>query len=237
MKQRFLIFATVFVLLAAAWFCGRRELRQSAMEKQDDQPVFVLDAGHGGEDGGAVSSDGLRESLVNLSVCQRLDALLGLFGCEAVMTRDSEALSYPPEAGTVRQRKQADLERRVALLRALSDPILVSIHQNYYPDPSPHGAQVLYHDDPVSRGFAEFTQVFLSSGLGNTDRTASVISDSIYLIRMAECPAILVECGFLSNPEEAALLRSEEYQTKLAVCLACSCVGYEKELEKGYGKG
>ena len=237
MKSRALLLLIFSFVLIAAILLGRGGMGLSVMENNACGPVFVVDPGHGGEDGGAVSGDGLKESELNLKISLRTDKLLGLFGCSCILTRDSEALEYPPEANTVRRRKQADLERRVKLAGSASNAVLLSIHQNKYPLAGPKGAQVLYKDEPASCRFAELTQTMLLLGLGKTVRTPAVIPDSIYLMRKVECPAILVECGFLSNPEELKLLRSEAYQTRIALCLACACVEYANEWEIDYGQG
>ena len=200
-------------------------------------PVFIVDPGHGGEDGGAVSADGLKESAVNLAVCRRLDAFLGLLGCDSVMTRGTEELAYPPEADTVRRRKQADLDRRIAMVNGTARAVLVSVHQNKYPDSAPKGAQVFYRDDALSRSFAETLTAVLQADLGSAVRPAAQIPDTIYLLRKIDAPGILIECGFLSNPQELQLLRSEGYQTRLALCIACACAAFANELENGYGKG
>ena len=231
-----LLIAAAALLLSAVWF-GKPEHSAETLGRHAKRPVFVVDPGHGGEDGGAVSLDGLRESEVNLAISLRIDSLLGLFGYPAVLTRDSEALTYPPEATTVRRRKQADLERRVSLIIAASDAILLSIHQNKYPTAGPRGAQVFYRDDPQSALFASIAHKALAIGAGDTVRDPAIIPDSIYLMRKVRCPAILVECGFLSNTEELQLLRSEAYQTRLALCLAYACAEYAEEWEREYGQG
>ena len=179
------------------------------------------------------------ESGINLAVSLRMDSLLGLFGWPCVLTRTEESIEYPPAAVTVKKRKQADLERRVQLVNSQSDPVfLISIHQNKYPDEGPRGAQGLYRDDAESIRIAGFVQGRLRESLGSDHVRSSVpVSDSIYLMRKVRCPAILVECGFLSNPEEANLLRSEAYQTRLALCMACACAEYAREWENVYGQG
>ena len=233
-----LCFLMVFVLLiAAAFLIGVGEGGINVMESSTVGPVFVVDPGHGGEDGGAVSLDGLKESELNLKICLRTDTLLGLFGYPCILTRDGEVLEYPTDANTVRRRKQTDLERRVKLTESVYNAVLLSVHQNKYPSAGPKGAQVLYKDEPESTRFAELTQIMLIAGLGNTVRAPVIVPDSIYLMRKVECPAILVECGFLSNPEELSLLRSESYQTRLALCLACACAEYANEREKENGQG
>ena len=237
MKARIWITLLFVIILAAAFSFDRFLQPQSVMEENAGEPVFVVDPGHGGEDGGAVSADGLKESTINLEVCLRLDDLLGFFGCPCVLTRRDDAVDYPPEARTVRKRKQADLDRRVDLVNGTNNAVLISIHQNNYPSSGPHGAQVFYRDERQSMIFAEYAQKSLFLGTRGDIRSASVISDSIYLMRMVRSPAILIECGFLSNAEDLKLLRSEAYQTRLALCMACACTEYSQEWEREYGQG
>ena len=239
MRVRLYIVLILVCLLFLAVYFSRKAGMVPTMDTPCGKPSIVIDPGHGGEDGGAVGSDGVRESRINLAVSLRMDSLLGLFGWPCVLTRTDESIEYPPAAVTVKKRKQADLERRVQLVNNLSDPvILISIHQNKYPDEGPRGAQVLYRDDAESICLAGFVHGRLKEALGRDHVRSSVpISESIYLMRKVHCPAILVECGFLSNPEESNLLRSEAYQTRLALGMACACAEYAREWENAYGQG
>lgn len=239
MKIRLFILLIAVFLISCAAYCSIREEKRAAMEQSDGEPRFVIDPGHGGEDGGAVSADGQRESVINLGIGLRMDRLMGLLGYPCTLSRTDESLEYPSNANTVRSRKQADLERRVKLAESTPHAVLISIHQNNYPASGPHGAQIFYREDADSIRLASILQKHFTAGLGDTVRPAVPISDSIFLMRMIKCPGILVECGFLSNPEESMLLRSEGYQTRLALCLACACVEYAEEWERedGQGKG
>ena len=236
MKVRLWILAVLLFLLASAVYLGCREREISVMDLTGEKPVFVIDPGHGGEDGGAVGADGVRESEINLAVSLRTDSLLGFFGWPCVLTRSEEELDYPPAADTVKKRKQADLQRRVQLTETISHGVLISIHQNKYPDSRPHGAQVLYRNDEESIMLAGYVEDRLVAALGESVRSSVPVSDSLYLMRSVRCPAVLIECGFLSNPEEAGLLRSETYQIKLALSIACACAEYAKEWEIIYGQ-
>ena len=170
-----------------------------------------------------------------LSVALRLDQLLGLCGIPSKLTRDSDNIAYPDSAETTRQRKRADQEFRAALIRGTEKAVLISIHQNNYIAPGPKGAQVFYGRVPGSKEFASVMQDMLSVLCGD-HRKAAPVSEDIYLLRQAACPSILVECGFLSNPEELALLKTETYRTKLALVLAAGCFRQYRELEAEYGK-
>lgn len=184
--------------------------------------TVVIDAGHGGEDGGAVSPAGTVESGVNLEIALRLDAVLGLYGADTVLLRTEDISLHDPEAQTLREKKASDLRNRVERVEAIPNALLISIHQNTYTGSGRyHGAQVFYADAESSQPLARHTQEILRRALdpGNT-RQAAKLPSAVYLMDHVTCPAILVECGFLSNPEEDALLRNPGYQTKLAAALA-----------------
>ena len=190
--------------------------------------VLIIDAGHGGEDGGATTAEGVPESGINLAIACKLEALAGLFGVETVMTRESQDISYPESAATTAQRKQSDQKARIELINAQENAVLISIHQNYYPDARPSGCQVLYGKPEGSRELGELTHKNLTEALCPTSRrVAAPISEDIYLMRSAKCTSILVECGFLSNPSEAALLQTEDYQLKISALLLASYLQYE----------
>ena len=180
--------------------------------------TVVIDAGHGGEDGGAVSKAGNAESHVNLAIATRLDHILGLFGANVVMLRTEDVSLHDGSASTLREKKVSDLHNRVARIEATPNATLISIHQNTYDGSSRyHGAQVFYTNGPLSLPLAQYTQEVLRQALDpENSRQATKIPDSVYLMSHISCRAILVECGFLSNWKEAANLNSEEYQDRLA---------------------
>ena len=190
--------------------------------------VLIIDAGHGGEDGGATTAEGVPESGINLAIAQKLEALAGLCGVESVMTRESQDINYPESAATTAQRKQSDQKARIELINSQSDAVLISIHQNFFPTAQPSGCQVLYGKPEGSRELGELTHRNLTEALCPTSRrVAAPISEDIYLMRSAKCTSILVECGFLSNPSEAALLQTEDYQLKISALLLASYLQYE----------
>jgi N-acetylmuramoyl-L-alanine amidase len=186
---------------------------------------FILDAGHGGADGGAVGPDGTYESTLNLNICQKLDAVLGLFGYSTVLTRNSEEIDYPDSADTIHKKKVYDQNSRIELINSVENGILISIHLNKYPSAQPHGAQALYSKATCSRELAECMQsLFIETLQDGNRRAAAQIPSDVYLMKKVSCPAVLVECGFMSNPDEFALLKTDSYRTKLAVLIAASCV-------------
>lgn len=184
--------------------------------------TVVIDAGHGGEDGGAVSSAGTVESGLNLAIALRLDAVLALYGVDTVLLRTEDVSLHDPDAQTLREKKASDLRNRAEMVEAIPNALLVSIHQNTYAGSSRyHGAQVFYADAESSGALAQHAQTVLRQALDpDNTRQAAKLPGAVYLMDHITCPAILVECGFLSNPEEDALLRTAGYQTKLAAALA-----------------
>ena len=185
--------------------------------------TLILDAGHGGEDGGAVSPSGAVESGINLSIVRKLDQLAGLYGEAPLLLRSEDVSLHDESAGTLREKKVSDLHNRVARIEDTENAVLLSVHQNIYPDSRYQGAQVFYAGGDESRSFAERTQEILRAALDpDNSRQAKPIPDTVYLMNHITCPGILVECGFLSNQEEELLLQSDVYQTKLASALTAS---------------
>lgn len=203
-------------------FIKQQNRKETAVFSEGDYTVLIIDAGHGGTDGGAVSDNGTKESEINLSIAQKMEALAHLIGIETMMTRDKEELDYPPEADTIRKKKIYDQKLRVTKINEVSNAVLISVHQNMFPSSQPRGPQVLYAPTETSDRLAETAQQNLLLVLPGNSRTAAQISDSIYLMNNIHCPAILVECGFLSNSEDEYLLKNEDYQRKISLLLICS---------------
>lgn len=199
----------------------------SVMAEEVKIPVLIIDAGHGGADGGATTDDGVLESDINLEIAKKLNAMAHLYGVETVMTRETAEINYPSEADTIAKQKVYDQKNRVALINSYQEGILISIHQNFYPDARPSGAQALYGHTTESETLGKLLHENLVTVLDPENRrVACPIDDSIYLMRNAECTAVLVECGFLSNPQEAALLNSTAYQNKISIVLLASYLEY-----------
>lgn len=187
--------------------------------------TIVLDAGHGGEDGGALAADGTRESDLNLAITLRCDQLLGFCGVPAVLVRTDDRSVYSPGAQTLREKKVSDLRNRVSLVEQTRGALLLSIHQNAYPQTQYHGAQVFYGNSEESRLWGELTQQLLCRALDPENRRAAkLIPENVYLMANISCPAILAECGFMSNEEEAKALQQASYQKKIAAALSCACL-------------
>lgn len=191
-------------------------------EEGRSRPTVVVDPGHGGEDGGAVSPNGTLESGLNLEISLRTRELLRFLGLSVRMTRETDVSVYGPEAGTVSEKKVSDLKNRVRLVNETEDAILVSIHQNMFPESKYRGAQVFYARTAGSRELAEGLQTLFDTELDPSNHRQAKESGEIYLLSRIHCPGILVECGFLSNPEEERLLQTETHQKKLAAVICAA---------------
>ena len=190
--------------------------------------MVVVDAGHGDMDGGAVGVSGALEKDINLAVAQKTELILTLLGVRTAMTRPGDADIAPEgDYDSIRARKTADMHARRALVDSFPHALLLSIHMNRYSQSRYSGAQVFYAATEGSQELAELLQANLVACVdpANT-RAAAAVDPALYLYRSVSCPAVLVECGFLSNPREEALLRTEEYQRKLALTLAASAARF-----------
>lgn len=231
------IFKGFFLLLAATAFFstayhlffwdGPSALVAARPVRFSDSPV-IIDAGHGGEDGGAISRAGTVESAINLAIASRLDTILGLYGVDVKMLRTEDISLHDASAESLRQKKSSDLHNRVSIIEGIPNPTLISIHQNSFSGGSKHhGAQVFYGSEKDSLPFAQFVQEKLRLSLDpENHRQTAKIPDTVYLMNHITCRAILVECGFLSNPVEDALLQTAGYQKKIAAALAGSYLAY-----------
>lgn len=225
--NRICLFLLLGLLLfgAVGLWSGGEEAEVFASVHTSEDTVFVLDAGHGGEDGGAGSESGIRESDINLSVVLRTEQLLAFCGSCPVLTRREDISIHDAGAVTLREKKVSDLKNRARLVESVDNAVLISVHQNSFTDAAYSGAQVFYSSGDPVRIWAEAAQQQLRIFLDpDNSRTAKPIPDGIYLFSHITCPALLVECGFLSNREEAAQLENDDYQKKISAVLAGICL-------------
>ena len=221
-----------FVLaLCAGVLCFREVLpvfSTAAEEKTPEIAVIVIDPGHGGEDSGAVSPEGIAESGINLDISRRIYALTRFFGQEAVMTRTEDVSIGDAALPTVRQRKSSDLRRRVEIVNQLENALLLSVHQNSLPSsPVTHGAQVFWNRYQGGETLAKCVQNALNEQINaGNPKQAREMDASVYLMRQAAAPAALVECGFLSNAAETMQLLNPGYQTELALAVTAGTLRY-----------
>ncbi len=178
------------------------------------KPVVALDAGHGGFDPGKISESGTLEKDINLQIALRVKQYLEASDVEVVMTRDTDtALSDESDSG----KKTADMRNRCQLINNASPALTVSIHQNSYHEEYVKGAQVFYYkSSEKGRRLAEILQKRFDYVSGDANTRSAKANDSYYLLLHVRSPIVIVECGFLSNRDEAALLNTEDYQDRVA---------------------
>lgn len=184
---------------------------------------IIIDPGHGGEDGGATSCAGILESTYNLEISLRLNDLLHLLGYDTKMIRTTDTSVYT-KGESIAQKKISDLKERVRIANETDGALVLSIHQNNFPDERYSGAQVFYPQTVGSQELAKQLQSALVNALNPGSRRQVKKAEGIYLMEHIQCPGVLIECGFLSNRQEEAKLRSEEYQKQLC-CVIAATVG------------
>lgn len=230
MKRGFIVGLLPFYLLAAILFIGiaaggsRAVTVVAENESMENRTKFVIDAGHGGVDGGATSCTGVLESTINLEIALRLEDLMHLLGFDTVMIRRTDT-SVHASGGSIAQIKVSDLKERVRIVNETENAILISIHQNTFPSDRYSGAQVFYGAQD-SRLLAEKLQSAFVQNLNPGSRRRCKSADGIYLMEKIEKAGVLVECGFLSNPEEEKKLRSKDYQQRLCCVIASAVSGF-----------
>ena len=204
-----------FALLAV---CARlTEKALPASVEAADKPIIVLDAGHGGLDSGAVGKSGVLEKDVNLSVVKHLQQLLELSGFKTVLTRSEDISIYDPGVEGIRNQKLSDMDNRLEIVQSYPESIFLCIHQNNYTDPQYFGGQMFYNNNnPNNRTLAQIMQNRFAELQEGNDREIKLSGDELFLLKSNKNPSLMIECGFLSNPEEEALLATEEYRQKLA---------------------
>lgn len=241
MKNHFAVKLTLFFLLfalimtALAFLLG--SLKMPKLDKKNDLPAnasvpvyqtVIIDAGHGGEDGGATSAAGLVEKEVNLDISLTLCDMLRASGINVVMTRTDDRLLYDRNVNFKGRKKKLDLAARRAVAESIPDAIFISIHMNSFTDPKYSGLQVWYSPNnvdsaPLAESIRSKNREMIQI---NNTRKCKAATSAINLLHNAKCPAVLVECGFLSNPDEAALFESEEHRQRVAFMLYCSLIAF-----------
>ena len=234
--MRFMAFLLFLSILMALLFVFAEKMRTKSNldvlnnESAQRRITVVLDAGHGGEDGGASSADGLLEKDLNLALALAMREILLANGINVILTRDSDMLLYDRTVNFQGRKKMLDMAARIKITEEAPDAVFVSLHMNTYPHPSCQGVQVWYSENneaslTLAKTIHSTTQALLQP---ENDRPVKRSGSSIYLLHHLYCPAVLVECGFLSNHEEAALLGDESYRQQLALTL---CMGILRGIE------
>ena len=226
-KQKWtaLYILVILGVLAAAQLASRTATVMAERQPVKRQHCIVIDAGHGGEDGGAVSCTGKCESGYNLAIACRLNDLMNLLGYDTRMIRTEDTAVYT-KGETIAQKKASDLKERVRIVNETEDALLLSIHQNHFPDSRYSGAQVFFSRNPGSDALAKALQDAFVATLNPGSNRKSKPSSGVYLMEHIQCTGVLIECGFLSNPEEERKLSRPDYQKKLCAVIAATAAGY-----------
>ena len=218
--------ASLFVSLSLL-FCVFSACSPTLPTAQDAPLTVVIDAGHGGEDGGAVGVSGILEKTLNFEIATMLGEQLTQAGVRVVYTRKEDKLLYTEEQNIRGQRKLWDLKNRLLIAAEEENAILVSIHMNKYPSASVSGLLTYYAEGAQSRALALAIQSKVMADFPQMKRRVpKAAGDSIYLLAHAPCPAVLVECGFLSNGEECEKLSQKDYQRQLSFSIFCAMMEY-----------
>lgn len=220
----FYIAVMVVCLFCLGW--GSRAATVMAQSRPIERDhTIIIDAGHGGVDGGATSCTGKLESSFNLEIALRLNDLLRLLGYDTKMIRTTDISVYT-KGETIAQKKISDLKERVRIVNETENALLLSIHQNNFSDSRYSGAQVFYADTEESEALARTMQAAFASALDPDNKRQIKPCSGVYLMEHIECPGLLIECGFLSNPEEEAKLRDPGYQQRLCCVIAGTVSSY-----------
>ena len=225
-REKWVVFAP-FYLLVVIVFLGIAKMSSdtvTTIRQEREVPrehTIIIDAGHGGIDGGATSCTGKLESHMNLEIALRLEDLFHFLGYDTVMIRRTDESVYT-EGKTIASQKVSDLKERVRIVNETPGAVLVSIHQNTYSDSRYRGAQVFYGNDDRSKAMGQALQQNLISILNPGSNRKSKPAKGVFLMEHIQNPGILIECGFLTNPEEEALLNSDAYQIALCSVIAAT---------------
>lgn len=218
-----LLSAFVFLMISAAL-----NIKVSvSSENVKSMPTIVIDAGHGGEDGGAVSESGVLEKDINLSIANDTSALFYLLGFDVTQTRKTD-ISLDNGEDTIRKRKVSDMKKRLEIFNSSKENTIISIHQNKFSESKYHGTQIFYSpNNPKSKQLADSIKYSVKGLLQpDNERECKKADSGIYLLKNTNNPAVIVECGFISNGEECKNLLDSLYQKQMAYSITAGFLSY-----------
>lgn len=217
LKKSFIVILCLCVVAAGGFF-SRQMIRKIPVFKSNDKKTIVIDPGHGGSDPGKVGINGSLEKNINLAISMYLKGELESKKYRVVMTREKDTGLY---SETDTNKKVADLNKRVEIMNGSDAALVVSIHQNSFTGESSKGAQVFYHSaSQEGKKFAGIMQKKIASCIGDGNHRVEKANSDYYILRKSIPTAVIIECGFLSNSQEAALLADSGYQKKMAKAIA-----------------
>lgn len=224
-----LMLALLVVAVAAAGLLSLRpdEIRYASAPVEQETPTLIIDAGHGGADGGAVSVNGVNESVINLDIAKKMAVLAEFASYPVLLTREGEELVYPEDCKTIAEKKRYDQKQRVEYINTSKNAVVLSVHQNSFPNSRPYGPQTFYNTHEPASSLGVVVQDYLNAALcPENRRLAAPVAKDIYLMKKIDCPGVLVECGFVSNAKEAALLETEQYRLKIACAVMSAYISH-----------
>lgn len=226
---------TIICLFVFMWgFSGKHgELMTISSQPSEamDRQVIVIDPGHGGMDGGCISINGTAEKDINLAISKNCKELFTALGFQPICTRETDEAIYDEGVEGLSAQKKSDMENRLAIFSKYTDAISISIHQNQFTDSRYSGAQMFYQQDNTEgeRLAQNMQKQFVNLLDPENTRETKPVTDELYLLKNTSCAAIMIECGFLSNPQEAQLLESDEYQKQVSFAIFTGLMEYSLE--------
>ncbi len=227
LKKLIAFFLVLILSVVSGVVIYKREISDVSAALSDSK-IIILDAGHGGFDGGAVANDGTVEKDINLSIAINIYEMLNTCGYDVILTRSDDTGTEDNQDASISQRKVSDLKNRLALINSYEDAIFVSVHLNKFTTSTANGAQVFYsknHQD--SRVLGQSIQDSVVSLIQpNNERVIKQATKSTYLLHNAKIPSVIVECGFLSNAAELKKLKDENYQKQMSFAICCGIINH-----------
>jgi len=223
MKNKKLFFSLLLILCSSIGILFLNyKISTSTINFEKENRIILIDPGHGGIDGGAVSKRGTLEKDINLQISKKVKIALTNLGYQVLMTREDDIGLYE-DSGSIRNKKIQDLNNRIKMINTSGANVFISIHMNMFPESKYYGAQVWYSNRDESRILAGMIQEGLKSDIDNGNKRVEKAAHNSYkILRESEIVSILIECGFLSNFREEQLLLNEDYQNKIAISIAAS---------------
>ena len=227
-KKLISIGVALLLVCLIAFFGSQYQKNIPASAEYSIKPNIIIDAGHGGFDGGAVAGDGTVEKDINLKISNTLAELLRVSGYKVIVTRSTDVSTDDTESDKIAVRKKSDLKNRLELMLDNPDSVFVSVHLNKFTTSSAVGSQVFYSPKVENSDILgdKIQSAIISLLQPENTRVNKQATSSTYLLHNATVPAVIVECGFLSNKNELELLKNEEYQNKMAFCIFCGINDY-----------
>ncbi len=227
-KNTLSVLILLVIVLLICYFTSTKPTAINTSVNQQNPPQIILDAGHGGFDGGAVANDGTVEKDINLEICLSLENMLKQNGFEVIMTRTADTSTDSTDSDKISSRKKSDLKNRLELMNTYNNAVFVSIHLNKFTTSAANGSQVFYSGrDEKSKLLGDKIQSSIIRLLQPENaRVNKKVTSSTYLLYNATVPAVLVECGFLSNSAELTKLKNPQYQKEMAFSIFCGITDF-----------